>query len=86
MTSYTTARSKQPYPRNLPSDELICLPFLDTDTSADLPVADAELSARGYPVWLIRLLRRSALPLIAALAFLIVALLGMRRRRKRFPV
>jgi hypothetical protein len=29
------------YPRNLRSDELICLPFLDTDTTKELPEADA---------------------------------------------
>jgi hypothetical protein len=50
------------YPRNLRSDELICLPFLDTDTTKELPEADAELRARGYPGWLVRLLRGIALP------------------------
>ncbi len=53
---------EHPYPQSLPSDELICLPFLDTDTTQDLPAANAELSARGYPIWLVRLLRGIALP------------------------
>ena len=52
----------QRYPRNLPSDELICMPFLDTDTTRELPVANAELNARGYPAWLVRMLRGIALP------------------------
>ena len=50
------------YPRNLPSDELICLPFLDTDTTKDMPAANAELASRGYPSWLVRVLRGIALP------------------------
>lgn len=50
------------YPRNLPSDELICLPFLDTDTTKEMPAANAELEARGYPGWLVRLLRGIARP------------------------
>lgn len=53
---------ERPYPRNLPSDELICLPYLDTDTTKEMPVANAELKARGYPGWLVRLLRGIALP------------------------
>ena len=53
---------ERPYPRNLPSDELICLPFLDTDTTNELPVVDAELRARGYPGWLVGLLRVVAFP------------------------
>ncbi len=53
-------KAKQDYPRSLASDELICLPFLDTDTTADLPIADAELSLRGYPSWSVTLLRRIA--------------------------
>lgn len=53
---------ERPYLRNLPSDELICLPFLDTDTSKEMPVVDAELKARGYPGWLVRVLRGVALP------------------------
>lgn len=53
---------ERPYPRNLPSDELICLPFLDTDTTKEMPAANAELEARGYPGWLVRLLRGLARP------------------------
>ncbi len=53
---------EQPYPRNLPSDELICLPFLDTDTTREMPAANAELKARGYPSWFVRLLRGIARP------------------------
>lgn len=53
---------ERPYPRNLASDELICLPFLDTDTTREMPAANAELEARGYPGWLVRLLRGIALP------------------------
>jgi hypothetical protein len=41
---------------------LICLPFLDTDTRKEMPVANAELKARGYPGWFVRLLRGVALP------------------------
>ena len=52
----------RPHPRNLPSDELICLPFLDTDTTSDMVAANAELSSRGYPGWLVRLLRSVARP------------------------
>ena len=51
------AHDARAYPRGLPSDELVCLPFLDTDVSRDLPIADAELAARGYPAWLVRGLR-----------------------------
>ena len=53
---------ERPHPRNLPSDELICLPFLDTDTTKEIVVADAELEARGYPGWLVRILRGAARP------------------------
>jgi hypothetical protein len=53
---------ERPYPRNLSSDELICLPFLDTEPTEQLPAANAELEARGYPGWLVRLLRGIALP------------------------
>ncbi len=51
---------QKPYPRNLPSDELICLPFLDTDTRADTEVANAELKARGYSARTVRWLRKVA--------------------------
>ncbi len=49
-------------PRSLPSDELICLPFLDRDTSGLLQVADDELQRRGYSIRGVRLLRRIARP------------------------
>ena len=52
--------NNQSYPRNLPADELICLPFLDTDTTRDAAIADAELSARGYPHWLVAFFRKIA--------------------------
>lgn len=52
---------ERPYPRNLAIDELICLPFLDTDTTKEMPAANAELMKRGYSGWLVRLLRRIAL-------------------------
>ena len=39
------------------TSELLCLPFLDTDTAADLPVANSILRDRGYPPRLIRFLR-----------------------------
>ena len=50
------------YPENLPSDELICLPFLDTDTSKDVLVANAVLARRGYPRWAVRLCRALVAP------------------------
>lgn len=50
------------YPRNLPSDELICLPFLDTDITRDQEIALQELRARGYSDRTIELLRLLARP------------------------
>ena len=38
--------------------ELICLPFLDTDVTQKVPLADQELVRRGFPIWSIRMLRR----------------------------
>jgi len=38
--------------------ELICLPFLDTDVEAKVPLADNELRRRGFPSWSIRPLRK----------------------------
>jgi hypothetical protein len=40
------------------SSELLCVPFLDTDTSKDTERANSILLARGYPLWLIKLLRQ----------------------------
>lgn len=37
--------------------ELLCVPFLDTDTTAQTRRADLVLSQRGYPAWLIKALR-----------------------------
>ena len=46
-------------PRSLLSSvELLCIPFLDTDTRKDTEHANAVLLSRGYPLWFIRLLRR----------------------------
>jgi hypothetical protein len=56
------AADERRYPRDLPSDELICLPLLDTEVTKDMPPAMAELKARGYPVWLVHLLRGLAFP------------------------
>ena len=39
------------------TSELLCLPFLDTDVTAELPIADTVLRARGYPPAAIRVLR-----------------------------
>jgi hypothetical protein len=51
--------SKSQGPQSLASsDELLCTPFLDTDTLKATEHADAVLQSRGYPRWLIRLLRR----------------------------
>lgn len=41
----------------LPSDELLCLPFLDTDVSGELAQADAILASRGCGSRMRRLLR-----------------------------
>ena len=38
------------------------MPFLDTDTTKEMPVANAELNSRGYPDWLIHTLRGIARP------------------------
>jgi len=48
------------YPINLPSDELICFPFLDTGSDEERQAARDELLRRGYPSWIISLLRRVA--------------------------
>jgi uncharacterized membrane protein (DUF2068 family) len=42
----------------LSTGELLCIPFLDTDTTKDTVLANAELQLRGYPMWLISLLRK----------------------------
>lgn len=39
------------------TSELLCLPFLDTDVSEEVPIADEILRARGYPPRVIRFLR-----------------------------
>jgi hypothetical protein len=39
------------------SSELLCVSFLDTDTTKDKKMADEELRRRGYSSWLIRVLR-----------------------------
>ena len=41
--------------------ELLCIPYLDTDTKRDTILADAELANRGYPEWLTWLLRKLCL-------------------------
>ena len=53
-------RRSQPYPRNLPSDELLCFPVLDTGSDEERQAAQDELLQRGYPRWLIRSLRAVA--------------------------
>jgi hypothetical protein len=40
------------------TSELLCVPFLDNDTTKDVEFADAVLAYRGYPKWTIRILRR----------------------------
>jgi len=60
LCSSDLGRITQTYPKHLSSDELICLPFLDTGTLEEHRAADDELRARGYPTWLVRLLRRIA--------------------------
>jgi len=50
------------YPRNLPTDELICLPYLDTGSAGEVRVADAELRERGLRPWQVRALRAMAAP------------------------
>ena len=42
----------------LSTGELLCIPFLDTDTAKDTALANAELGLRGYPKWLIGVLRK----------------------------
>ena len=42
----------------VPTGQLLCIPFLDTDTTKDTALANAELSLRGYPSWLIAALRK----------------------------
>jgi hypothetical protein len=44
--------------RRLSTGELLCIPFLDTDITTDLILADSELDRRGYPRWLVAFLRR----------------------------
>ena len=38
--------------------ELLCIPYLDTDTSKDTALANAELANRGYPGWLVVAMRK----------------------------
>lgn len=44
-------------PTGASTSELLCTPFLDTDTKEDTKAADLVLASRGYPRWLIRFLR-----------------------------
>ena len=53
-------RRDQPSPRNIPSDELLCFPFLDTGSDEERQEAHDELLRRGYPQWMIRSLRAVA--------------------------
>ena len=46
--------------RTLPTDELVCMPFVDTDVPEELAAADAELARRGLSRSLVRALRRVA--------------------------
>jgi len=39
------------------TDELLCVPFLDTDSPRQLAEANAELERRGYPRWSVNVLR-----------------------------
>ena len=56
----TASSSDTAYLRRLPTSELICLPFLDTDTTALVPEADRVLQSRGWSPSTIRRLRRVA--------------------------
>ena len=38
--------------------ELLCTPYLDTDTTKDTALANAELANRGCPRWLVAALRK----------------------------
>jgi hypothetical protein len=38
--------------------ELLCIPFLDTNTTKDTALANIELDIRGYPMWLVAILRK----------------------------
>jgi hypothetical protein len=42
---------------HLSTSALVCLPFLDTDTSAEQPIANEILAKRGYSPALVRRLR-----------------------------
>ena len=44
--------------RNSSSSELLCLPFLDTDVTEKLALANDELKRRGWASWQIHLLRK----------------------------
>ena len=46
--------------QDLPSDERICLPFLDSQLTGDRAAADRELAARGYSPSVVRALRAVA--------------------------
>lgn len=49
-----------PFPDVVPSDELICRPFVDTDVPKGRAAADRELAARGYSPSVVRALRTVA--------------------------
>lgn len=51
---------RRTWPRNLPTDELICLPFLDT--TGDEEAAAQELRERGYSDRTVEILRAIARP------------------------
>ena len=51
------APEKPSYLERQSSSELLCLPYLDTDTSTDVLIANRILQERGYPAGLIRVLR-----------------------------
>lgn len=53
-----SASEEDPPSRRRSTSELLCVPFLDTDTRHETERADALLKERGYSTWLITLLRR----------------------------
>lgn len=48
------------YLHRLSTSELVCLPFLDADTTALVPEADRVLQGRGWSPSMVRRLRRAA--------------------------